>query len=80
MKKKEEAYLFQPDFTKKRFTVTVEVYDSGTVFKTTFHNGHSPTFQEMVGALTIATNGILRDHAEVSSKEYKKHTKKQQQP
>jgi hypothetical protein len=78
MKKKTEdtgkPAIFPPDFTKKRGTVKLEIYDNGVGMGLVNEDPEKPlTYMETVGAFHVALGSLMRDQAETSKKMHRQY-------
>ncbi len=73
MKKKEEK-LFVPDFTKKLFSIKINVYENGSEFMIETENGsaYKPEQNQVIGALEISKIGVIRRQSEYNQTIYDK--------
>lgn len=65
--------LFKPDYTKKRFTITIEVYENGQVFNVDTHEpDNKGNYYEVVGAIEAMKVHVIGLQGMKNRKEYKK--------
>lgn len=69
--------LLTPDYSKKRFTITIEVFKNGNLFSTVPEKNYKPAYQEIVGAIEITKYSLLSQQSGNNQKEYSKIKKKE---
>jgi hypothetical protein len=67
---------FKPDFSRKLYTISIDVYPNGNVFGlSNMEEGYKATFQEIIGALEIVKSAYLREHGAKVQHDYDKADK-----
>lgn len=65
---------FKPNYEKKQFTITIDVYDNGLTFNV--EKGEAmPKYYEVLGALHQTVHSIMENQRAEAKKEFIKHSK-----
>lgn len=68
---------FTPDFTKRLVTIIIDIYENASTFGVTPHNGHKPTYPEILGAMESQKISLILRHGLRASKDWKEFTKRE---
>lgn len=70
--------LFEPDYTKKKYSIVVDVYENAFGFKIELPNPSDtpPTYESAMGALEITKFNLINAQREKNIKAAKKQLKK----
>jgi len=65
--------LFKPDYSKKLYTISIDVYENAHQFCINSEINYSPGYQECIGIMEIVKTALLRDMQDINIKEAKKY-------
>lgn len=63
-----ESKFFEVDYTKKKFSITIDVYENGQAISMTNHIEKDVTYEQMVGTLEIAKINFVQKQSEQNRK------------
>lgn len=72
-----EDKLFTPDFSKKKYSIIIDVYENCHTWKIQGPDDYIPTYHEMIGVLEINKFSLFSQQLEINKKAYAKKIKKE---
>ena len=66
-----EETKFIPDYTKKKLTMTLEMYEGASLISIKTHNGHTTNYLEIVGMLETQKASMMLKQSLRNQKEWK---------
>lgn len=63
---------FKPDFSKKKYSITIEVFENCNKILITPYGDYKPTYHEMVGVLEVNKINMIMDQTSHNRKISKK--------